>query len=257
MVLTRGEWGQPSAAQPPVGTLSFSSLERFNGAPLDVVKLFAAAFMVIDHVNFIFLGHDANIFWKLGRISFPLFAFALVCNLRRGAKVSDYVARLVALAVVSQPIYAIVFGYDDGDIVFTLAVGAVIATLMCKLKPLPQHGVFLAGTAAIFCPYAQARSGLDFGLAGMLFPAALFMTLAVQRAHALWLVLILVGLNWYFPHPWQFAPISAALFAAFGSLAVLGLALLFRKRARFLPRYAFYAFYPGHLLILGALHALM
>ncbi len=246
---------------PPIGLPAAAkrsaSLDHFTGAPLDIVKLFAAAFMVVDHVNFIFLGHHANILWKLGRLSFPLFAFALACNLQRGTKVPDYVARLLALGVVSQPIYSTVLGYDDGDILFTLAVGAVIVTLLRKLDPLAQHAVFFVGAAAIFCPYVQARSGVDFGLAGMLFPAALFMTLAVQRTHALWLALILVGLNWYFPHPWEFAPILVASVAGIGSIAIAGLALLFRNRPRFLPRYALYVFYPGHLVILAALHRLL
>ncbi|HXC27509.1 MAG TPA: hypothetical protein VNV38_06085 [Stellaceae bacterium] len=37
-----------------------------------------------------------------------------------------------------------------------------------------------------------------------------------------------------------------------GGGVVLG-SLLWRGRSRFLPRYAFYVFYPGHLLLLLAL----
>src|SRR6267154_1801028 len=54
--------------------------DMFTGAPLDVVKLVAAILMVVDHVNVIFLAHEANIWWKLGRIVFPLFCFATACN---------------------------------------------------------------------------------------------------------------------------------------------------------------------------------
>jgi hypothetical protein len=39
-------------------------------------------------VNYVFLGHTANIMWYLGRPAFPLFAFAVACNLQRGDEVA-------------------------------------------------------------------------------------------------------------------------------------------------------------------------
>ena len=43
---------------------------------------------------------------------------------------------------------------------------------------------------------------------------------------------------------------------AAGGGAIVLLSLLWRGRERFLPRYAFYAFYPGHLLLLALIRAL-
>jgi hypothetical protein len=246
---------EPSVEDPSaVNRRGFGGI--FVGAPLDVVKLVAAVLMVIDHVNVVFLKHDANVLWKLGRIAFPLFAFALACNLQRGTKAAGYVGVLLLLGAISQPIYAVALGAGDGNTLFTLAVGATILTALRSQNPVLQHAVFFAGAVAIFSSFLPARSGLDFGLAGMLFPAALFMVMDGGRSHVIWLVLMLVGLNWYYPNPWELAPIGTAMFTAAGVVTVLLLAAAFKNRPRFLPRYALHFFYPGHLLVLMAIYRL-
>jgi hypothetical protein len=244
-------------AETPVAREPRGIADIFSGAPLDVVKLVAAILMVADHVNVMFLEHEANIWWNLGRIAFPLFCFALACNLQRGTRVPEYVGMLLLLGAVSQPIYAMALGGDDGNILFTLAVGAAIVVALRPRSPLMQHAVMAIGVVAIFTPWLRARSGLDFGLAGMLFPAAVFLVIEGRRSHVVWLALLLVALNWHYPAPLQFHPWSAALSAGIGSIVVILIAIAFRHRPRFLPRYALHVFYPGHLLALMAIRALM
>jgi hypothetical protein len=229
--------------------------DAFAGAPLDVVKVIAASVMVVDHVNVLFYGHAPNVLWLVGRISFPLFAFALVCNLQRGAKVLDYVLMLLVLGAVSQPVYAAVLGASDGNILFTLAAGAAILWVLKSKSPWLQHVVLFVGTVAIFTPFIPARSGVDFGLAGMLLPAALFLVLEGKRAHVIWLVLLLVGLSWHQPDPWTHGPLKASLVAGVGSIVALAIGAVFANRPRFLPRYALHVFYPGHLLLLKAIQS--
>jgi hypothetical protein len=95
---------------------------------------------------------------------------------------------------------------------------------------------------------------LDFGLAGMLLPAALCLVLEGRRSHALWLALLLFALNWYpVDNPWKLQPIQVACFAGGVSVLVALAALALKNRARFLPRYALHVFYPGHLLVLLAI----
>jgi len=67
----------------------------------------------------------------------------------------------------------------------------------------------------------------------VLFPAAIYLVMDRQWSHVVWLVMLLVGLNWHQPNPMQFAPLPAALFAGIGSVAVMLLALAFRHRPRF------------------------
>jgi hypothetical protein len=243
-------------AETPVVPEPHGIADIFTGAPLDVVKLVAAILMVADHVNVIFFEHEANIWWKLGRIAFPLFCFALACNLQRGTRVPEYVGMLLLLGAVSQPIYATALGGDDGNILFTLAVGATILAALRARSLLTQHAVMAIGVAAIFSPWIRTRLGLDFGLAGMLFPAAVFLVMEGRWSHVVWLALLLVGFNWGHPNPLQFQPVPAALFVGAGSIMIMLLAIAFRHRPRFLPRYALHVFYPGHLLALMAIRAL-
>lgn len=230
-------------------------LSRFDGAPLDFLKLVGAVAMVVDHVNTVLLKYAVFDLWYVGRLAFPLFCFGLVCNLHRGADVVVYVRTLLLFGIAAQPIYGATLG-DDGNILFTLAIGVALAAALRGRPALLQHAVFAAGIAAILTPWLKARSGVDFGIAGVLFPAALLLLLEGGRLHAVWVLCLLLTLN---AHPpaglFGTQTLVALLCAGPGSFAVLTLALALEGRARFLPRYALHVFYPGHLLILIALRA--
>jgi len=227
---------------------------QFSGAPLDAIKVAAAVLMVGDHLNSIVLDSDFRILWRLGRIAYPLFCFVLVCNLLRGAKLPHYLQILILFGVVTQPIHGVAFSENLGNVLFTLAIGAVVAMTLRLQNLFVQHIAFAAGTAAIFCSLVRAKTGVDFGLAGMLFPAALLLVLEGKRSHVPWLICLLIGLNWGAAAPpseaWFVAPLRNAAFAGVGGIAVVMLALSLKGRPRFLPQYALYLFYPAHLIVL-------
>ena len=231
----------------------------FSGAPLDVIKLAAAALMLGDHINTALLNSGAPLLWRFGRIAFPLFCFVLACHLVRGADPWRYVRVLLPVGIVTQPIFAAAFRVEYANILFTLAAGAVLAAALLKEGGWRAHLVLAAGTAVVFAWQARARTGVDFGVAGMLFPAALALALAGARWHVVWAAVLLFSLNAWAnraPHEtWLGGASLDAVFAGLGGLAAIGLALLFRGKPRFLPRYALYLFYPGHLLALAALRA--
>jgi hypothetical protein len=233
---------------------ALSLADAFSGAPLDFMKVVAACLMLADHVNDVFFDGATKLMWYLGRAAFPLFVFALVCNLMRGTRLTSYVERLILLGVVSQPIYATTMSDPQGNILFTLAVGAVVAAALRAQRPMTQHLVFAGGIAIVFSKFFHARDCLDYGIAGMLFPAALLCVLEGKWSYALWLSLLMFALNWNPVEAWKNHPIEAACFAAGVSIAVALVALTLRNRARFLPRYALHIFYPGHLLALLVIH---
>ena len=255
----------PAAAGSPVETCggdhsrlgAVALLRRFDGAPLDFLKLVGAIAMIVDHVNTVLLKYAVFDLWYVGRLAFPLFCFGLVCNLHRGANVVVYVRTLLLFGIAAQPIYGATLG-DDGNILFTLALGVALAAALRGRPALLKHAVFAAGIAAILTPWLKARSGVDFGMAGVLFPAALLLLLEGGRLHAVWVLCLLLTLNAHPPAGLFGTQTLVALLAAGpGSLAVLALALVLEGRARFLPRYALHFFYPGHLLILIALRAVL
>src|SRR6516164_3032853 len=78
-----------------------------------------------------------------------------------------------------------------------------------------------------------------------------------RRDHIVWLLLLVIGQNWYGEfspgEPWVLDALIDAAYASIGSLVILSIALLLRNHDRFLPRYAFHIFYPGHLAVLAVL----
>ena len=238
-----------------------SRLERlFAGAPLDVVKLAAAALMVGDHVNTVLLASNLPLLWRFGRIAFPLFCFVLACHLIRGADARRYVQALLVLAIPTQPIFAAAFLNELGSILLTLALGAALGTALLNRPAWIAHAILAVGTGAVFGWPIQARAGVDFGLAGMLLPAALMMTLAVSQSYGLWLICLLLALNAGArrapDETWLGGLAVDGAFAGLGAILVVACALGFRGKPRFLPRYALHLFYPGHLLALVALRKL-
>lgn len=229
----------------------------FSGAPLDAIKLAAAALMLGDHVNTAFLNGSTPLLWRFGRIAFPLFCFVLACHLVRGADASRYGRMLLLAGLITQPIFAAAFRVEFANVLFTLAAGSVLAAALLGQGGWRAHVMLAAGVAVVFAWPLRARTGVDFGLAGMLLPAALALVLAGARGHVVWVAVLTFSLNaWANRGPdetWLAGASLDALFAGLGSLAVIGFALLLQGKPRFLPRYALYLFYPGHLLALAVL----
>jgi len=237
-------------------TPSRPSLFALDGAPLDVVKLVAAAAMVCDHVNDTLLDHDHLALWYVGRLAFPLFCLVFALNLARGASLAGYVARLTPFAILSQPIYRAAFHDGLDNILVTLLLAGIVAILLEERPKLVQHAVFAVAAAAAFAaPWTPISTGLCFGMAGLLLPAALKLVLEGRRDVAPWATLLFVGLNW-FPRDELFDSLAAPLFVLAVATATLALAQRLVGRPRFLPRYALYAFYPLHLLALIGWRAL-
>lgn len=235
---------------------------RFPGAPLDALKLAAAVLMVGDHVDTILLDGRAVALWRLGRISFPLFCLVTALHLARGADPGRYALALLALAVPTQAIYAAAFPYGttEGSILFTLAAGTALAAWLERAGEGTAHLALGAGLALAFLVPSLARTGVDFGLAGILMVPALRLALDRPRRFGPWLAPAILALNWHGWHPRGAAPaLSACLDAAAVAAGLAGVAwaaLRLGGRGRFLPPYALQAFYPAHLALLAGLRAL-
>ena len=241
-------------------TLLGSLPDRLPGAPLDAIKCAAAVLMVGDHVDTILLDGHAVILWRLGRVAFPLFALACALHLARGRPVAPYAAGLLLVAVPTQPIYAAAFPYGttEASILVTLAAGAVLAAWLARAGGW-RHLALGAGLACAGLLPGLAKTGVDFGLAGLLLPGAFLLALRGAGGGLAWLAAAACALNAIGWHPRGEAPaldaaLSAATILAGVPLVVLA-ALALRGRPRFLPRYALQVFYPAHLLVLAALRA--
>jgi TraX protein len=137
--------------------------------------------------------------WWFGRIAFPLFCFVLASHIARGMDPRTHVTRLLVFGALTQPIFNAAFPWSprEANILFTLAAGAALAQALAGRPSWVQHLTFASGTLVICWWPALARTGFDFGLAGILFPAALALLLKGEWPHGLWVAVLLVGDRYY------------------------------------------------------------
>src|SRR6218665_1347796 len=121
--------------------VSKTFIPQADGRGLDFIKACAAVFMVIDHVNLTLFGAGKPELFMIGRLTFPLFCYALAVAL---FKVKDgkgteyalrrYAPRLLLFAIVTEPIARFSRDVDAYNVMFTLAFGAAMAGISLGLK---------------------------------------------------------------------------------------------------------------------------
>ena len=212
--------------------------------------------MVLDHINTVCLGETEPWMFYLGRGAFPLFAFAMAGPLYYQTPLDRYVQRLVVFALISQIVYVLAFDEVVLNILFTLALAAMVAPWLVDEAPWRRHLLFGLAFISVFL-----EDAIDFDLLGIVLPAAFLSAMRGQRFSLLWIGMILVYLNL---EVGDVASLEAeglvlndfsldVVLAIFATIVLPWASYLLCRRfsgERFLPRYAFYWFYPGHLLLL-------
>lgn len=192
------------------------------------IKVLAAVTMLVDHIGAVFFP-DAIAFRIVGRLSFPLFVWLLVQGEAHTRDVGRYGLRLAVLGVVTQPIYQATFITTELNILFQLLVG-LVCLRFARSFPKLQLPVWLA--AAVLTELGNVGYG-GYGI-GLIVLTRYF------RPNLPW-ALAWVGLH--LVEAWMYGPFQ---------LPALVVPLLFwlangerGPKARW-----FYAFYPGHLVLL-------
>lgn len=244
--------------------VSKTFIPQADGRGLDFIKVAAAVFMVTDHVNAILLNGGRLEMFMLGRITFPLFCYALAVALFkvRDGKGTEYALRryaprLLLFAVLAEPIARI--SRDIGDIynvLFTLALGAAVAGLSLRMKD--WHIALMCAAAAGLMYFPPL---FEFSAAGVMLPAAFLLALRGSRWAFVCLPLML-GICNFSNLPQFFADITlpaALIVCAISLFCIIPPILLIRYAAasmpqtgRYLPKYFLHIFYPAHLLAIWA-----
>jgi len=225
-------------------------------ASLDSLKLLAMVLMVVDHINLVCFEDAVSWMFYLGRGSFPLFAFVMACHLYRDTPLVKYVPRLVVFALVSQPVFVVAFQENTLNILFTLALGAVVASWVVGQPPWRLHVLCWLALSSIFF-----EDAIDFDLVGIMLPALLVSAMKGERFAQLWSAIMLLLLNLDVGDVIRLGDERIALqeLSLDPVLTVASTALVpwvsytlcrHAPGGRFVPRYALYWFYPGHLLLL-------
>lgn len=229
-----------------------------------LLRLIACICMFIDHAGKMLF---PQLTWMrlIGRLAFPLFAYGIAVGAAMTKHPQPYITRVAALALVSQPLYAVALGHTNNamyavpfaqhplralytfyikswetpSILLPLLLGLLLLLCIRERKYIPALLIY------VLCE--RFSGSLDYGVGGIRlmilfylfleYPALCF---AVTTAYML--VWALDGRGY---------PIFGVQFGMrlFAVPAVVLASLPIRRKTQ-LPKWLTYGFYPAHLIIL-------
>ena len=218
------------------------SLKKFQVLDGTALKLIAMIAMIFDHVGDNFFPEQV---WMriIGRMAMPIFAFCIAegfCHTRDKRK---YLGRMVVFGIVSEiPFDLVTAGsvleFSHQNIMLTFAWA--ILGLICVDKILEKNNkikYLIVGLILLFFLIVSLILGLDYNMLAI----ALISVYYLLREKAFWVKNVVamavhallrnVGIYW------------------FGLLGFMPVFLYNGKRGKGL-KWLFYAFYPGHLLLI-------
>lgn len=245
-------------------SISKTFIPQVDGRGLDFIKASAALFMVIDHINFVLLASAKPEMFMIGRITFPLFCYALAVALFKAGddKGTDYALRryaprLFVFAVLTEPISRLCRDIGDSfNVMFTLALGAAIAGVSLRMKDWQVALLCVAAAGLMYFP-----GWFEFSIAGALLPTAFLMALRGRRLAIPCLLLILATINAgdyggllgkLTPQVVIFMTVTA-LFCIVPAFFLIRYAAGMPQTGRYLPKYFLHIFYPAHMIALWAI----
>lgn len=233
-----------------------------------LLKLIAMIAMLCDHAGKM-LFPQYTIMRIIGRLAFPIYAYCIAVGCVYTRNPLKYLSRIVLLALISQPIYAVAMGHSSqsmyavsfADEPFRAAVNFYVESWTRKPSILMALAVGiliiwtlrerrLVLTAALCLFVWHFKGKLDYGWRGVA-----LMVLFYALCSKWWLSLpcVLAFMLW-----WGMGSGGYSLFGvSFGmqTFSVLALPLIYihTNSGIRLPKWLFYAFYPAHLVLIFAL----
>lgn len=206
----------------------------FSGSALKTIAIVA---MIIDHCAAYLLEGDVTLMRSVGRIAFPIFAFLIVQGFIHTHDRKRYGISLLVLAVISEVPWNLMHTgellFERQNVIFTLLFGYIC---LCAIEELGDRiglqAVVIAGTLALSYFFKA-----DYGWVGVLYIVMLYFT---NDHKILQIVLGSTMLSSTWRAGLAFIPIN-----------------MYNGKRGFIKgnawKYAFYAVYPVHMLIIWIL----
>jgi hypothetical protein len=224
-------------------------MDRLSSETTEALKWLALLTMTLDHVGKILLS-DPLALDIIGRLALPLFAFLVAYNLvHRTRDPVRFLARLMVLGLIAEPIYRVATGLPQMNILFTLAFGLILATAFSPkwTAALPTDQKWTVRLLALTALLVVGPI-LEYGMAGV--AAVAFLAQWSERGRMPDLLLAGVFLLTANAFVWY----SPALLLAYPLVRLMERYPPKLKRA---PMALFYGYYPAHLALLVGVRALL
>ena len=218
--------------------LDEKNVEKFKIFSVFQLKMIAMITMVTDHLGAV-LFPQYLVMRIIGRLSFPIYCFLLVEGAVHTKNIRKYSARLLLFAVISEIPYDLAFfgralEFQHQNVFFTLFLGlmGIIILKTCK------RGYLLGFLMVFVAEFLRT----DYGAFGVLF-ILLFCILRESDLLKMGFFGLLTFLN------------DRGTIKMYACLAIIPM-LLYNGKRGYNIKYAFYVFYPLHLLILSIINLL-
>lgn len=216
-----------------------------KGLSQEGLKLIACVSMLIDHIGVVLVPGDC--FRIIGRLAFPIYCFLLVEGVHHTRNTKKYGLRLLIGALLSEIPFDLAFsgGIDlsSCSVMVTLLLGFGMLQAMKRVKGFRKVLVIL--------PFFLAAEWLrtDYAGNGIAIIAMLELTRDLPQGK-MWRLLGMIVLCW-FGYGVRVGPVMVPIeLFAVTSLAVIHFYDGKKQTSNNAVQWAFYLFYPVHLLIL-------
>ncbi|MGE6573768.1 TraX family protein [Paenibacillus xylanexedens] len=192
--------------------------------------------MLIDHIGAVFFPHIIEL-RIIGRIAFPIYAFAVYIGYKHTRDVQKYIWRLFWIAIISQVPFMAAFNHYSLNVVWTLWSALLVLFVIDKL-PSRLLGIPIVIGAGWFMEISQ----MDYGMYGLL------LVLLFRYFQGPVLVVAHVVLNALY------LLLHNSSVQMYSVLATAGIAIAQYYQAGFRmkgPRWVWRYFYPAHLAIIA------
>ena len=229
-----------------------------------LLRLIACICMFIDHAGKMLF---PQLTWMrlVGRLAFPLFAYGIAVGAAMTKHPQPYITRVAALALVSQPLYAVALGHTNNamyavpfaqhplralytfyikswetpSILLPLLLGLLLLLCIRERKYIPALLIY------VLCE--RFSGSLDYGVGGIRLMILFYLFL--EYPALCFAVTTAYMLDWALDG--RGYPIFGVQFGMrlFAVPAVMLASLPIRRKTQ-LPKWLTYGFYPAHLIIL-------
>ncbi|WP_440118753.1 TraX family protein [Paenibacillus sp. QZ-Y1] len=191
--------------------------------------------MLIDHIGAAFFPHVGEL-RIIGRIAFPIYAFAVYIGYKHTRNVPKYIWRLFWIAMISQLPFMAAFNHTSLNVVWTLWSSLLVLLVLDKL-PVRILGIPIVIGAGLFMEVTH----MDYGMYGLLLVLLFryFQGPVLVMAHVLLNALYIL--------------LHSSSVQMYSVVATAGIAIAQYHNAGFRmkgPRWIWRYFYPAHLAVI-------
>ena len=234
----------------------------------NLLKVVAMLAMLCDHAGKM-LFPQYPVMRIIGRLAFPIYAYCLAAGCVYTRNPLNYLRRIVLLALISQPIYAISMAHEVSAMYeVSFAEQPVRAVFNFYIQSWSHPNILVSLTFGLMLLWALRerqivlgigvfvliwliQGKLDYGIRGIIL-MVLFYAFCTKRWVSL--PIVLAFMVWWGLQSGGYNYFGISFGIQMFAIAALPLIYIQTRTPIRLPKWLFYAFYPAHLLLILALN---